>query len=196
MSDYVLQVETSLPTARGNFKILAYATSPNEPQPDIVLVSEKKSADKSAVLVRIHSECMTGDVFHSLRCDCGEQLDYALKKINEEGGVLIYLRQEGRGIGLINKLKAYKLQDSGLDTIEANKALGFADDERHYQHAAKILSDLKIQKVRLLTNNPLKITELEKLGLEVAGREPIVISPRTENERYLNTKKFLMGHLV
>jgi len=196
MSDYVLQVETSLPTALGNFKILAYATSPNEPQPDIVLVSEKKSADKSAVLVRIHSECMTGDVFHSLRCDCGEQLDYALKKINEEGGVLIYLRQEGRGIGLINKLKAYKLQDSGLDTIEANKALGFADDERHYQHAAKILSDLKIQKVRLLTNNPLKITELEKLGLEVAGREPIVISPRTENERYLNTKKFLMGHLV
>jgi 3,4-dihydroxy 2-butanone 4-phosphate synthase/GTP cyclohydrolase II len=196
MSDYVLQVETSLPTALGNFKILAYATSPNEPQPDIVLVSEKKSADKSAVLVRIHSECMTGDVFHSLRCDCGEQLDYALKKINEEGGVLIYLRQEGRGIGLINKLKAYKLQDSGLDTIEANKALGFADDERHYQRAAKILSDLKIQKVRLLTNNPLKITELEKLGLEVAGREPIVISPRTENERYLNTKKFLMGHLV
>ena len=196
MSDYVLQVETSLPTALGNFKILAYATSPNEPQPDIVLVSEKKSADKSAVLVRIHSECMTGDVFHSLRCDCGEQLDYALKKINEEGGVLIYLRQEGRGIGLINKLKAYKLQDSGLDTIEANKALGFADDERHYQRAAKILSNLKIQKVRLLTNNPLKITELEKLGLEVAGREPIVISPRTENERYLNTKKFLMGHLV
>ncbi len=196
MSDYVLQVETSLPTALGNFKVLAYATSPNEPQPDIVLVSEKKNADTSAILVRIHSECMTGDVFHSLRCDCGEQLDYALKKINEEGGILIYLRQEGRGIGLINKLKAYKLQDSGLDTIEANKALGFLDDERHYEHAAKILSDLKIQKVRLLTNNPLKITELEKLGIKVVSRESIVISPRTENERYLNTKKFLMGHWV
>lgn len=196
MSNYILQAETNLPTALGNFKILAYATSPQEPQPDIVLVSEKKSADKSAALVRIHSECMTGDVFHSLRCDCGEQLDYALKKINEEGGVLIYLRQEGRGIGLIDKLKAYKLQDSGLDTIEANKILGFADDERHYQHAAKILFDLKIKKVRLLTNNPLKITELEKLGIDIVSREPIVIAPGNENERYLNTKKLLMGHLM
>ncbi len=197
MHDYVLQVETNLPTALGNFKILAYATSPDALQPDVVLISSKfKENPKFPTLVRIHSECMTGDVFHSLRCDCGEQLDFALQKINAEGGVLIYLRQEGRGIGLINKLKAYKLQDVGLDTIEANKALGFAEDLRHYEHAAKILGDLKIDTVRLLTNNPLKIKDMERYGINVVAREPIVITPRSENEKYLNTKKLLMGHWV
>ncbi len=196
MSDYVLQVETKLPTLYGNFKILAYATSPEELQPDLVLISVNSNKSLNIpTLVRIHSECMTGDVFHSLRCDCGEQLDYAFQKIATEGGILIYLRQEGRGIGLINKLKAYKLQDIGFNTIDANKALGFADDERHYENAAKILTDLKIQSVRLLTNNPLKIKELEQLGIEVVSREPIIISPHTENASYLNTKKFLMGHL-
>lgn len=189
------QVQAFLPTDWGNFNILAYANSPDELTPHIVLVHEKMDASQP-VLVRIHSECMTGDVFHSRRCDCGEQLDRALDLAAEQGGVVIYLRQEGRGIGLINKLKAYNLQDKGFDTASANTHLGFEVDSRHYDLAVEILQDLGIQQIRLLTNNPLKINELEKLGIEVVSREPIIIQPKKENAAYLRTKRELMGHLL
>lgn len=188
------QVQAFLPTDWGNFNILAYANSPDELTPHIVLVHEKLDVTLP-VLVRIHSECMTGDVFHSRRCDCGEQLDRALELAAEQGGVVIYLRQEGRGIGLINKLKAYNLQDKGFDTASANTHLGFEVDARHYDLAVEILQDLGIQQIRLLTNNPLKINELEKLGVQVISREPIVIEAKKENADYLRTKRELMGHL-
>jgi 3,4-dihydroxy 2-butanone 4-phosphate synthase/GTP cyclohydrolase II len=144
----------------------------------------------------MHSECLTGDIFGSKRCDCGEQLDAALKMIGQEGGVLLYLRQEGRGIGLINKLKAYQLQDSGLDTAAANVHLGFPEDGRNYQMAIEILKQLNIPKIRLLTNNPLKVNALETHGVEIEARIPIVIPPQMENEFYLQTKKMRMGHLI
>ncbi|MBI1226297.1 MAG: GTP cyclohydrolase II [Bacteroidetes bacterium] len=189
------QVQAFLPTDWGNFNILAYANSPDELTPHLVLVHEKMDTSQP-VLVRIHSECMTGDVFHSRRCDCGEQLDRALDLAAEQGGVVIYLRQEGRGIGLINKLKAYNLQDKGFDTASANTHLGFEVDSRHYDLAVEILQDLGIQQIRLLTNNPLKINELERLGIEVVSREPIIIEPKKENAAYLRTKRELMGHLL
>jgi 3,4-dihydroxy 2-butanone 4-phosphate synthase/GTP cyclohydrolase II len=146
--------------------------------------------------VRVHSECLTGDIFGSKRCDCGEQLDAALRMIGEEGGVLLYLRQEGRGIGLINKLKAYRLQDTGVDTAAANVQLGFPEDGRNYEVAREMLQQLNIPKIRLLTNNPLKVSALEKMGIEIEARIPIVIPPQVENEFYLQTKKMRMGHLI
>ncbi len=189
------QVQAFLPTDWGNFNILAYANSPDELTPHLVLVHEKLDTTQP-VLVRIHSECMTGDVFHSRRCDCGEQLERALELAAEQGGVVIYLRQEGRGIGLINKLKAYNLQDKGFDTATANTHLGFEVDSRHYGLAVEILHDLGIQQIRLLTNNPLKLEELEKAGVNVVSREPLIIQPKKENAAYLRTKRELMGHLL
>ena len=189
------QVEAFLPTDWGNFNIIAYADSASDPVPHLAMVHE--NLDPSApVLVRIHSECMTGDVFHSRRCDCGEQLDKALEMAALEGGVLIYLRQEGRGIGLINKLKAYNLQDTGLNTADANTHLGFEVDARQYNAAIEILQDLGIRQIRLLTNNPLKMVAMENSGIEVVGREPLVIQPKAENAAYLRTKWELMGHLL
>src|SRR5699024_7281708 len=141
-------------------------------------------------------ECLTGDVFHSYRCDCGPQLDAALKKIEAKGaGVLIYMRQEGRGIGLLNKLRAYELQDEGLDTVEANKALGFQADLREYEISAQILKDLSVSKVELMTNNPKKIVGLEKNGIEVIRRVPLELGVRKENERYITTKRDKLDHL-
>jgi 3,4-dihydroxy 2-butanone 4-phosphate synthase/GTP cyclohydrolase II len=147
------------------------------------------------VLVRVHSECLTGDVFHSLRCDCGEQLDLALHRIaSEERGVLLYMAQEGRGIGLLNKLKAYELQETGLDTVEANLELGFPADSRDWGIGSQILADLGLTTIRILTNNPRKIVGLEGFGLSVVEQVPIEIPPNAENLRYLRTKKEKLGH--
>jgi 3,4-dihydroxy 2-butanone 4-phosphate synthase/GTP cyclohydrolase II len=149
------------------------------------------------VLVRVHSECLTGDVFGSQRCDCGEQLQRALEMISDEGrGVLLYMRQEGRGIGLLNKLKAYELQDKGMDTVQANVSLGFKPDLRDYGIGAQILADLGLHHLRLMTNNPKKIVGLGGYGLDVVERVPIEVKPRAGNEQYLRTKRDKMGHLI
>jgi 3,4-dihydroxy 2-butanone 4-phosphate synthase/GTP cyclohydrolase II len=148
-------------------------------------------------LVRVHSSCTTGDVFHSLRCDCGDQLERALQIIKKEGkGVILYIQQEGRGIGLVNKIKAYQLQDRGLDTVEANQALGFPPDLRDYGIGAQILLDLGLKKIRLMTNNPKKIVGISAYGLEIVERVPLSIPPREENRDYILTKANKMGHLL
>jgi 3,4-dihydroxy 2-butanone 4-phosphate synthase/GTP cyclohydrolase II len=153
--------------------------------------------DGAPVLVRVHSECLTGDVFGSLRCDCGEQLAEAMRRINLEGrGVFLYMRQEGRGIGFINKMKAYSLQDEGMDTVEANHALGFPADLRDYGTGAEILADLGIKKIRLLTNNPKKISGIEGFGLEIVERISIQMHSNSRNLKYLKTKKEKMGHIL
>ena len=184
-------VHAHLPTQWGNFHMRAFESGINE-MPHLALVHPDMNPSDE-VTVRIHSECMTGDVFASQRCDCGEQLHTALDKIQLAKGVLIYLRQEGRGIGLVNKLKAYQLQDTGLDTIEANEALGFAADMRTFNEAIEILCALGIKRVKLLTNNPDKMSSLVQAGFEVS-REPIQIAAHAFNEAYLNTKKIRMGH--
>jgi 3,4-dihydroxy 2-butanone 4-phosphate synthase / GTP cyclohydrolase II len=149
------------------------------------------------VLVRMHSECLTGDVFHSLRCDCGEQLDAAMRMIDEAGtGVIVYLRQEGRGIGLVHKLRAYALQDTGMDTVQANEALGFRADLRDYGIGAQILLDLGLSSIRILTNNPKKIVGLDGYGLSVTEQVPVRIEPNAHNRGYLSTKRDKLGHLL
>ncbi|MBG0766066.1 MAG: bifunctional 3,4-dihydroxy-2-butanone-4-phosphate synthase/GTP cyclohydrolase II [Spirochaetaceae bacterium] len=187
----------ALPTEYGTFTAYTYYQFPSG-QHHIALVMEdqKLLANTSSVLVRMHSECLTGDVFHSLRCDCGKQLDTSLKMIAEEGvGVLMYLRQEGRGIGLPNKMRAYHLQEQGHDTVDANLALGFAADEREYSVGADILRDLGVNTIRLLTNNPHKMAELESWGIHVAERIPVIIPPNALNKNYLDTKAQRMGHV-
>ena len=187
--------ETRLPTRYGEFKAIGYRSYFDQGEHIALTTGEWEPG--APVLVRIHSECLTGDVFGSLRCDCGEQLGLALKELAKEGaGVLLYMRQEGRGIGLHNKIKAYSLQDNGLDTVEANETLGFDVDMRHYEAGAQILLDLGVSKLRLLTNNPSKMVGLSGFGLEIQDRIPLEASVNDENRKYLITKKLRMGHLL
>ncbi|MEN9611740.1 MAG: hypothetical protein RLZZ628_2554 [Bacteroidota bacterium] len=191
------QAEAVIPTPFGNFNLIAFANRADEKMPHLAWVAQCPTGNPlKTPLVRMHSECLTGDIFGSKRCDCGEQLDAALQMIGQEGGVLLYLRQEGRGIGLINKLKAYQLQDTGLDTAAANVHLGFPEDGRNYLMAIEMLKQLNMPKIRLLTNNPLKVNALKNHGIEIEARIPIVIKPQMENEFYLQTKKMRMGHLI
>jgi len=187
--------EARLPTKYGNFKAIAYKSEVDVGE-HIALTIGEWTKDEP-VLVRIHSECLTGDVFGSMRCDCGEQIELALKTLAEEGtGVFLYMRQEGRGIGLHNKIKAYSLQDSGLDTVEANTTLGFEPDLRHYGVGAQILQDLGIKKLRLLTNNPRKVVGLSGFDLEIVERVHVEASVTDENRVYMMTKKARMGHIL
>ncbi|MBN2080091.1 MAG: bifunctional 3,4-dihydroxy-2-butanone-4-phosphate synthase/GTP cyclohydrolase II [Spirochaetes bacterium] len=187
--------EANLPTVHGDFTVVAYQTDVSE-STHVALVKGIVQ-DKKNVLVRVHSECLTGDVFGSHRCDCGNQLHRAMEMINEEGlGVVLYMRQEGRGIGLGNKIRAYHLQDSGLDTVEANIELGFPPDLRDYGIGAQILVDLGLQTIRLMTNNMKKVVGLEGYGLEIVERVPIEVEYHPASERYLKTKRDKMGHLI
>jgi 3,4-dihydroxy 2-butanone 4-phosphate synthase/GTP cyclohydrolase II len=188
-------VETKLPTEFGEFNMVAYSTKID----DFVHIAfvMGKIDESVPILVRVQSECLTGDVFHSLRCDCNAQLKTALGQIKKEGrGVLVYMRQEGRGIGLINKMKAYNLQDQGMDTVEANEALGFSPDLRHYGIGAQILVDLGVKQIKLLTNNPRKIVGIEGYGLTVAERVPLAVPHNAVNQNYLKTKKEKLGHIL
>jgi 3,4-dihydroxy 2-butanone 4-phosphate synthase / GTP cyclohydrolase II len=187
--------EVKLPTEYGDFTAIAYENDLDDYN-HLALVKGDIGPDDE-VLVRVHSECLTGDVLHSLRCDCGDQLHKAMEIVEQEGkGVILYMRQEGRGIGLVNKLRAYELQDKGMDTVEANIQLGFKADLRDYGIGAQILVDLGVRKMRLLTNNPRKIVGLEGYGLQVVQRVPMEIPPQETNIRYLKTKKKKMGHLL
>ena len=186
-------IDANLPTNYGNFKVIGYEDG-NKGQ-HLALVKGNINGKKS-ILVRVHSECVTGDALDSLRCDCGHQLRRSLKIIGKKGGVLLYMAQEGRGIGLMNKIAAYHFQDHGMDTVEANLRLGFKADARDYTIGAQILADIGIKKIKLLTNNPKKIEGLEKYGLEITERVPIVIKPNKMNKKYLNTKKQKLGHYL
>ncbi|MCX7835143.1 MAG: bifunctional 3,4-dihydroxy-2-butanone-4-phosphate synthase/GTP cyclohydrolase II [bacterium] len=189
------EVEVQFPTKFGNFRLVHFV-SKLDGKDHVALVKGNVNTE-NPVLVRVHSECLTGDVFGSARCDCGPQLEEALRMIEKEGcGVLLYMRQEGRGIGLAAKLKAYKLQEQGHSTVEANKLLGFADDLREYGIGAQILVDLGIRKLRLMTNNPRKIVGLKGYGLEIVERVPIEIRPNQLNKRYLEAKRDELGHLI
>jgi 3,4-dihydroxy 2-butanone 4-phosphate synthase / GTP cyclohydrolase II len=185
--------QANLPTRYGTFEMFVYGTPDLE---EHVALTLGAIDDGGPVLVRAHSECLTGDVFGSSRCDCGEQLADSLRFLQEQGrGVLLYLRQEGRGIGLANKISTYALQEQGLDTVEANLALGLPEDMRDYRVAAEMLLDLGVRRARLLTNNPAKIEGLERYGVEVVERVPLGISPNPSNLAYLQTKREKMGHL-
>jgi len=189
------EAESSLTTEYGVFRTCVYQSMTDLKEHVALTMGNIKKADK--VLVRVHSECLTGDAFRSMHCDCGQQLSAALKMIGEKNcGVLLYMRQEGRGIGLANKIKAYGLQQKGMDTVEANHHLGFKSDLRDYGIGAQILADLGVKKIELLTNNPKKLVGLEGYGLEIIKRIPLEIQPNRINLKYLQTKKRKMGHIL
>ena len=186
-----------LPTRWGDFELLGFLEESTGKEHVILGKNLSDMADAEAPLLRLHSECLTGDALFSLRCDCGAQLQAALEKIAEEGvGAILYLRQEGRGIGLLNKIKAYELQDKGADTVEANEQLGFHADQRDYSMCKDMLDHLKVKQVRLMTNNPKKVKALEVLGVNVSERIPLHTGQNPHNERYLETKKGKLGHLM
>lgn len=185
--------ETRLPTVRGTYRVRAYRDRESGTEPIAIVSGDIEG--KRGVLVRVHDECLTSEVLGSLKCDCREQLEVAMDRIREEEGVVVYLRQEGRGIGLANKIAAYALQEEGLDTVDANRALGLPDDARRYEAAAAILADLGLEDVRLLTNNPRKIERLSALGVTVRERVPLVIGGNRHSHGYLQAKRIRMGHL-
>jgi 3,4-dihydroxy 2-butanone 4-phosphate synthase/GTP cyclohydrolase II len=187
-------VETKLPTPFGEFRLRAYENEIDDLTHLALLMGEPEG--KTDVLVRVHSACLTGDALHSMRCDCGEQLQAAMERVGREGeGVIVYMQQEGRGIGLLNKMKAYHLQDEGLDTVEANQRLGLAPDLRDYGVGAQILKDLHLRRIRLLTNNLTKVVGLQGFGLKITDRVPLEIAPNGHNERYLKTKREKLNHV-
>ena len=189
------EAEANLPTEFGPFRILGFRSTTSDEE-FVVLVKGELAPDRPT-LVRIHSQCLTGDVFHSLKCDCGPQLELALEMVQEEGlGVIIYQHQEGRGIGIINKIRAYALQDEGADTVEANERLGLDVDSRRYEQCAEIFRDLGLSRLRVLSNNPKKIRALEECGLEVVERVALEVEAAEPAMRYLRTKKERMGHLI
>jgi GTP cyclohydrolase II len=190
-----LQAEAQMPTDFGIFIMKAYSSKPLDPMPHFALLSENLDVD-NVVNVRIHSECITGDVFSSNRCECGDQLHFSMNYVGQNSGIIIYLRQEGRGIGIINKLHAYIHQDKGLDTAQANLALGLEIDAREYDDAVTILQSLGVSKINLITNNPDKIRALDDAGIEVMSRIPVIIEPKEANAEYLESKKTLFGHLL
>ena len=190
----IRSAEAWLPTVYGEFRIIVYRSDTDNLE-QVALV--KGQIESKEVLVRLHSECLTGDVFSSLKCDCGAQLEAGLQALSDHGsGILLYLRQEGRGIGLGNKIKAYALQETGLDTVEANLALGFSADLRNYQAAAEMLQNLGVSSIRLLTNNPDKIGQLKGWGIDIAEQLPLEILAQPYNKDYLMTKKNKLGHLL
>ena len=187
--------KANMPTKYGEFTIYSFVNSVTNKEHIILSIGDVEGGDD--VLCRVHSECLTGDALGSKRCDCGEQYDYAMKEIAKEGrGILVYMRQEGRGIGLVNKLKAYELQDSGLDTVEANLKLGFKEDMREYYEAYQMIKLLDIKSIKLMTNNPDKINSLEQYDIKISKRVPIQMEASKYDEFYLKTKKEKMGHLL
>ena len=187
------KAEANLPTHWGDFSVIAYEDEKNAEEHLLLYMGELANDS----LLRIHSQCLTGDTLYSLKCDCGSQLAMALEKIASEGkGMIIYMAQEGRGIGLVNKIRAYELQDKGMDTVEANEALGFAADERDYSYCKEILSSVNIESVRLMTNNPRKINGLEDVGIKVTERVAIQVDPNKHNEDYLKVKADKLGHMI
>ena len=188
------QAEALIPTPWGDFNMIAFAENEEDWMPHLALVHKDTDVNQP-VMVRVHSECITGDLFGSKRCDCGEQLAKALEMAAEKGGIVLYLRQEGRGIGIINKLKAYKLQDQGMNTVDANIHLGLEVDARQYDIAVQMLEALNIRQIHLLTNNPDKIEAFDQVNVEVISRVPLIIKPQKENFGYLKTKQDEMGHL-
>ncbi len=185
--------ETLLPTAQGSFRVRAYRDHRSGTEPVAIVSGAVEGRD--GVAVRVHDECLTSEVLGSLKCDCKNQLDHALAHIKEHDGVVIYLRQEGRGIGLANKIAAYRLQEDGLDTVDANRALGLPDDARQYYAAKAILDDLQLDNIRLLTNNPRKVEKLEELGMEIVERVPVIVEGNPHSQGYLDAKAQRMRHL-
>ena len=189
------QAESNVPTDFGIFKMIAYSEDETNWMPHIALISPKTDFSKP-VNVRFHSECITGEVFHSRKCECGQQLDYAMNYINDHGGIIVYLRQEGRNIGIINKLRAYALQEKGLDTVQANLQLGLPADDRDFSVAIEILKDLGVKEVNLLTNNPDKMKYVEESGIILNSRIPLQIEATDESRDYLKIKQTYFGHLL
>ena len=188
-------IGVEMPTRYGEFKLYGFSNGKDKYRPNLVLVKGEDFEDKTP-LVRSHSECLTGDVFGSQRCDCGDQLKHAIKLIEKEEGAVLYLRQEGRGIGLFEKLKAYKLQEEGYDTVDANLMLGHKSDARNYEFAAQLLKHFGMTRIRLITNNTHKVEELEKYGIDVVERIPSIMPLNKHNIRYMNTKKDRMQHIL